>query len=125
MLHLLPILPHQRTRLLSSLRHTNQHLPPSTPIRHPHHASNKLTSKITDIARSRITVALRRHVWPPIMHSLQKNKIVSVKFIHALCSCLSTHDYMAMQAMVWPCLLQDRVIQFGAERVRLVLHTQM
>ena len=63
---------------------------------------------------------------PAFLKSIcKKNKIVSVKFIHALCSCLSTHDYMVMQAMVWPCLFQDRVIQFGAVRVRSVLHTQM
>ena len=55
---------------LSSLRHTNHHLPPSTPLWHHHHASIKLTSTITDIARSRITLALRRHVGPPILHSL-------------------------------------------------------
>ena len=47
-LHLLTLLPHRRTRSIPSLRHTNLDLPPSTP-RHPYHATNKLTTTITDV----------------------------------------------------------------------------
>ena len=71
-----PILPHRGTHVhshrsssLFTLILTPNHLPPCSPLHH-HHAYIKLTSKITDIARSRITLALRRHVGPPIMHSL-------------------------------------------------------
>jgi len=39
-----------------------------------------------------------------------KEKIVSVNFSHAL---LSTHDNLAMQALVWLCMGQFRTIQFG------------
>jgi len=55
----------------------------------------------------------------------EKNKIVPVKFIPALCSCLSTHDYMVRLAMVWLCILKHRVTQFDAVRVSLVFHVQM
>jgi len=39
-----------------------------------------------------------------------KEKIVSINFSHAL---LSTHDNLAMQALVWLCIGQFRAIQFG------------
>ena len=60
----------QCTSAVSSLRHTHHYLPPSISLRHPHHASHKLTSTITDVVRSRIKRALRRHVGPRILRSL-------------------------------------------------------
>ena len=61
----------QSTWVVSFLRHTT----PTTfiPLPLPFHISPsalKLPSKITDIGRSRITIALRRHVGPRNKHSL-------------------------------------------------------
>jgi hypothetical protein len=39
-----------------------------------------------------------------------KEKIVSINFSPAL---LSTHDDLAMQALLWPCMAQFRAVQFG------------
>jgi len=36
------------------------------------------------------------------LDDVQKNKIVSVNFGHAVFFCLSIHDDLVMQALVWP-----------------------
>jgi len=39
---------------------------------------------------------------------------LSVTFTPTLIYHLSTHDHLAMQAMVWPCMVRFRAIWFGA-----------
>ena len=79
-LHLLPILLHRRTHFHFHPYVTQPPSSPSSPLRHHHPASNNLTSTITDIARSRITLALRRHVGPRILQSFHLS-VPSNKYI--------------------------------------------
>jgi len=58
------------------------------------------------------------------LNDVQKNKIVSINVIHAEFSVLCTRDDLAMQALVWLCMVQFRAIwfgmvQFGASHVNL------
>jgi hypothetical protein len=48
------------------------------------------------------------------LDKVQKRKIVSFIFSHAVFSVLSTHDYLVMQALVWLCMVLFRAIWFGA-----------
>jgi hypothetical protein len=52
------------------------------------------------------------------MDKVQKQNIVSVNCSHALFSLLSTHDDLAMQALVWFHKVTSRVIQFGVVQFR-------
>jgi len=49
-----------------------------------------------------------------MMDKVQKQNIVSVNCSQALFSLLSTHDNVAMQALVWFNTVMSRVIQLGA-----------
>jgi len=54
-----------------------------------------------------------------MMDKVQKKKIVSLNFSHALFTLLSTHDHSAMQALVWLFMVLFRAIWFGASYVNL------
>jgi len=47
------------------------------------------------------------------LNDVRKNKTVSVNVIHAEFSILCKHDDLAMQALVWLCMVQFRAIWFG------------
>jgi len=58
-----------------------------------------------------------------MMDKVQKQNIVSVNWGHALFSLLSTHDDLAMQALVWFHRVISRVIQFGVVQFRALYAT--
>jgi len=48
-----------------------------------------------------------------MMGKVQRKKIWAVNFSNALFCLLSTHDDLAMQTLVWLCLVWFRAIRFG------------